>query len=615
MTSNAKRLFQNWELDIVEAKQKFEARVRQQLNDFERRMLKNSGLEVIDDAQAEREEELKRRSSSDIVNTKDGDSEDTKDGDTDRKVVTIDKKTEKPPQRPRKVIGRVHIRIKSMVAEKLGDTKAYFEVQIEDEKFTSPVAFKQAGKSFVWEIGGRFPITDITGGFVCTVWSKNLLKTGDTLLGRVWIPLTNLDAKVDKDGNVETVGTAAYALFPVRTRTVRAIPGHRRAMDTAMDRNEFNDKLQLTVEHSLVLDEAYRFGDSVWPLYYINAGYLHLMPQVKTGPLKSLASSPQAILDSVSDLKRNGARIGSAVKAISESVPVLIAGYILSWENPLASATAAGTALLFARYVTAPMIPLVFFGFFVASSIAARQPLEGKRSSWAMWNDEIDLDPELSLTPLQRYARVVQKIEEIAGMLNNVACIFEKIINLSNFSDPNATRAAFMVLFIAASLLGFAISFARFFNFSFPGLCIFMWIITPLFTSSQSSKERIWWLENALIGVYNRVPSNDDLGARWVSDEQRTFFTRKAEEEERERARLQNAKNDEEVESKGSNDDKEVLPSVAPNEQGSVAGEADNNTQDPCEGDKGFIKSLRRRKTSGNSTKTIVAETDAESTT
>ncbi|GBG29048.1 Hypothetical Protein FCC1311_052702 [Hondaea fermentalgiana] len=576
MTSKAKQLFQNWELDITEAKQKFENRVRSQLNELERRVLKSSGLEVIDDNVDDLVDQStprqQRGNSTGSSNDPNEGSEYGGDTDSDadstapgvKRTIVIDKTRDTPPEHPRIVIGRIRIRVKSMLVEKFGDTKAYFEIQVEDEKFVSPVAFKQAGKAFVWEIGGEFDITDITGGFTVTVWSKNLLKTSDRLLGRVWIPFASYDAKIDEEGRVNSTETGNYALFPVRTKSVRAVPGHRRAMETAMDKNEFLENLLLTVEHAVTLDEAHRYGGSLLPLYFVNAGYMHLAPQRKAGPLKSLASSPQAILDSVSDLKRNAARIKSAVKAISESVPVQAFAYAMSWENPAVSVAGAIFSLLFSRYVTAPLLPVVCFLGFAISCLAARQPSKEKRSSWVLWNEEIDLDPELTLTPLQRYARIVQKIEEIAQLLNKVACVFEKIINLSNFADPNATKAVMLTLCAGSVLLGTAIFVSRSLSFSFPGLCLFFSIMYPLFVRSDRSKERVTWFETAMTGAYNRIPSNDDVGARWVTERQRMFPIEKAlEAEEEAKKALEEESESAEVETKSASSSSQSLDEPA----------------------------------------------------
>jgi hypothetical protein len=394
----------------------------------------------------------------------------------------------------RSVLGYVKVRVKTLACEDV--SKAYFELSVENERLKSPVAFVRDGKA-VWELEGRFPVTDLTGHLRIRVKSVSLLAAKDAHLGSVLIPLRNLRA-----------GTTVYMPYPL-TRARTGVPGHRRAMGSGLDHDKFDSSLALTVRHELFLLGPRKLR---WPLYLRNRRFAWLDAPKENRVLA--IDVPKELLASLSEVKRNAARIDAAVSEIFDSLPVLLLLHLRSWRSPATSAAACAAVLAAAKFMPLWAFPLAAVCC-VATMCLLSKKTRHENANWRVWNDEIDEDPDQGLHTVQKLAKLAQGFDRGAKVAGIAATLLEKSVNCWNFSDATATQILLQSMFAAAALTAAGLQICALLGINpFGPLCLLL--IVPVPTHKGIFRD----LRLKALCLLDTIPSHDDLGRAWLLKQQ-----------------------------------------------------------------------------------------------
>mmetsp|Transcript_13609 Transcript_13609/g.38635 ORF Transcript_13609/g.38635 Transcript_13609/m.38635 type:complete len:497 (+) Transcript_13609:89-1579(+) len=479
---------QRWELDWADAKNRLKSRLRREFRDLERIVLDSAPVQ--------------KYLTQHVLPDEKGDL--LFENDEIAWLGLCEEDDAAMGVASRSTIGTLKVRVRSLVCEQ-SLSKVYFELTVENETLRSPVAFNQGNGVFVWEFEGRFPITDLTGTFCVKLYTSSMLKPKDQHLGTVIVPFFAL-----LDRGALTSRTAVYAPFPSHT----GVPGHRRATGTGLDRDDFNDGMHLTVRHELCLDGPKRL---LWPLYLKNRRFMpsYARRENPRDRIQTL-SVPQELLASVSELKRNGARIQAALTEILNSLPMLVLVYLRSWQSPWLTGSVCLAAIIAAKWLPSWAVPLVLFVFLLAMCVLSKKT-NHENANWVVWNQDIDSDSDDKLSTVQRLARLVINFDRAARLIGVIATLLEKAVNAWNFSDPIATVIMLQLLF--AGCVGASISIYvchDLLGVSFYGPVIVALLLVPIPTDHGIFSA----IKRVALAFFDRLPSHDDLGRIWMAKQQ-----------------------------------------------------------------------------------------------
>jgi len=475
-----RRLLQRWELDLVDAKQRLRDRVQRELVLFEQKVTKSFDIE--DD-----EEEPVSPSQKDKESLKE---------------LMVEQEDGLVAKKGREIVGHVKIRIRSVDNCK-NETRVFFTLRVENEEMKSPVAFQEDG-NFVFESAARFAVTDISGALTCSVFGTKVLRPVDKLIGRVCIPFTYfLSGK--KEGT--------FQLLPFPRERPQA--GHIRAAGTGMDRVSMNEECaSISLSFEMELNE-----DKIWKLYFVNDRFkgMNFASSSSSSSSSSKIGAPQQVIESISHLKRNSARIGSAIEEITSTFLFMGLMYIRSWENIFLSSSCVLGIYSSVTRMPSFLIPWVVFCILATSCLVMKKTEDATHKQLVLWNDEITDDPEAGLNPVQRYTRAVSIIERISNLLDRIACFVEKIYNAMVVADEEASKGLFVICFMITAMVSIVLFLCESIGLSPAGLLA----VLPLFPSALKENSirsnRVKIMANNL---WQRIPSHDDLSRFWFLEEQ-----------------------------------------------------------------------------------------------
>lgn len=439
------------------------------------------------------------------------------------------------------VVGTLFLGVKWLRCEK--EAKVYVVVNVEDEELKSPVAFKdkEAEEHFTFEVSGRFAITDVCGHVSVRVYASNLLKVKDKLLGRVVLPVRSLlpHQNGHRRGGFGLGASGLYRLYPARLGTDRPVPGQICALKTGLESDAFDASAALALTHEFRLLPPYH-ERAVWPLYFGGGEKEEQRRQRRraadarrrsrrSSSLQSLSATPQAVLDSVTEIKRNRSRIASVAAQIAGSLPVQLLLFLRSWETPAASALACLAVLAAARWMPAHALPWAVLAGVAALALLSKRTALERHTTWVLWDKEVTLDPDIGKTTFQRFTTVIDKMDDAGKALGSVAEAMEKAVNAFTFADEAATMGVLIACCAAALAWSALVHVSAWASINPLGVCGVAVLVLGAGPGPRPTADAEGKVPGArgsrsagrlLRNLYRTVPSHDDLGSAWVASTQ-----------------------------------------------------------------------------------------------
>jgi len=421
------------------------------------------------------------------------------------------------------------------------------------QQWTSPVAKEtpQLLGSFDFNHVVNFVAQDVNVDLNVEVWEKNVL-TADHLIGQVVVPLTNILPQVKNvikgahPRHAPYVLTGWFELFPLPAGRRKFVPASSDIAQTGMWRagvplGFLRLSLELHLHGRISMWAGYALP-RLEPVLGASA------PPMPTGDLKAIS----AVNESGRRFKRNFQRVKRGFSRLLSRgdaawVPIRFLKLASSWREPRVSLLAV--VFVYWGCIVAPpfMLPVNVFLVLLASTLALHGKHERERR-YLIWNDDIH-DPDDELGPIQKVAKVIYLLEKFERWMGIAADNLERATNLFSFADERVTIAALLGCGLAALALSLALyvvtpGYLFFVGFAFVLMPPSLKRTVKRLSSPASPRPRAVEEESTTLrkggplqqalaigrlalqapslgmNVFRRVPTDDELGHRWIARRQ-----------------------------------------------------------------------------------------------
>ena len=256
-------------------------------------------------------------------------------------------------------------------------------------------------------------------------------------------------------------------------------------------------------------------------------------------------------MDTVKEIRRNFNRITVAKTYIHENIaPMTLWAHVRSWKNTQLSMIVSFSGcftILFASFWQLPMLCVgiwIITGYYRLRFVplenidTENQPFQlferpedslftrkaPEKRSFYVWNQEI-VDPSRKLSILEKTSSVTDELKSILNVSLSVAVFIEKCILIMNGTDTEISLVAAILASSAAFTASVLLLFLSY--FPYPRLLYCLVFICSLFPRREINLEPPQFLKvipRFVQSVWNRSPTMDDIGHRFICELQRVQF-------------------------------------------------------------------------------------------
>jgi hypothetical protein len=438
---------------------------------------------------------------------------------------------------PREPIGYVSVFV-SRVAGLKNSQPVYIEGQVEGLTLRTPASVNSQSfdfdkKMYDWEKKEhtlRFPVTDIKTGVAIRVISEGVL-TNDHVLGQVLIPLERLLPKISEEfqsafrQNMEdresrfVEGPSVYELYPLPRSRTEFQPGVRDCARTGMSKPaEVLGYVRIRTE--------FVPNDAVTDRLWVCKAYFNTVPYL----LKQKRTPLQNVNLDVARTQRHIQRQLKRLDAIFERImfgpfaPTYPFSHARSWDSPTFSIIFTIIVASAILYLPAFMLPMFFLGIVCVGGYLSRDMGETKP---VVWNEDIK-DPDDSLNPMQRIAKLLWLLETISVQLVQYADFFERVIHACGFRDERVSFLVMLFMFFMTISLTALAFFIPMRTFVFLVFCAWMFSSIDFYQRYQVFKYHIKSGKTVpyhpriqpLVNLMMRIPTTERLGHLSICEDQ-----------------------------------------------------------------------------------------------
>lgn len=370
-----------------------------------------------------------------------------------------------------------------------GTTHPYIKVRLGPyQNWTSPVAKEDAQSAGTFHFNKEITLVaqDISTDLVLEVRQKNVL-VSDTSIGQVLVPLTsiipNIRRAMKERSKVYTL-RSWFELFPLKSGRTKFRPASSDIAETGMWKTFPSlGYLELDIELHLHSRISMWAGYAMPPIEQFMDIPKNRVP---TGDLKAIS----AIVETGRGFKRNFQRVKTAFSRLfSRGKHTWKPLKTLRRARTFESAQLSLFTIFFSAYVclwSPPyLLPVNIYLGLLISTYQGGLLLDGKENEkreYVVWNQEVR-DPDDELGGIQKVAKVIYLLEKFERWMGVAADTMERMIHVFSFADERVTVAALLtllVLVVSASIVLYFLS---------PGyICfgLFMaWFWKPSFTPKR----------------------------------------------------------------------------------------------------------------------------------